>query len=125
MITVKSAACGGKRRGTVTVYFISQGSDGPIKIGFTTKKATKRLAELQVASPQKLILLAVIQGDREVETELHKRFSDSHIRGEWFERGDALMDFIEDTSSFEVLYEMRQTGLDRPHSAPEWLWTRL
>lgn len=116
----------------MTVYFISQGLDGPIKIGFTTKTATKRLAELQVASPQKLILLAVIQGDREVETELHKRFSDSHIRGEWFERGDALMDFIESSASFDVLYEMRQAGLEdtapdteRPSSSPDWLWVRL
>jgi hypothetical protein len=109
----------------MAVYFIAQGEGGPIKIGYTTKKATWRLSELQVASPQPLVLLAVIQGDREVEVELHTRFADLRIRGEWFERGDALMDFIEDTSSYAVLYEMRQAGLDRPESAPEWLWTRL
>ena len=107
----------------MSVYFVGQGLDGPIKIGFTTKKVTLRLAELQVASPQKLILLAVIQGNREVESTLHKRFAHLNILGEWFRRSDSLMDFIEDTSSFKVLDEMRESGLERPRAAPAWLWS--
>jgi len=69
------------------------------------------MSNLQVGCPEELILLAVIDGGREVEEELHARFADYRIRGEWFERCDELMDFIEGSSSFEILYEMRATGI--------------
>lgn len=64
-----------------------------------------------MGSAIELILLAVIDGDREVERGLHQRFSHLNIIGEWFRPGNSLMDFIEGTSSWEVLYEMRQAGI--------------
>ena len=63
------------------LYFIRQGSDGPIKIGKSWNPGG-RLRELQVGSPQELhLMLAVKVFD---EREAHAEVEDDRIRGEWF-----------------------------------------
>lgn len=65
------------------VYFIQQGTDGPIKIGKTSEPWT-RLRELQCANPDDLRMLGVLEGGRDLEGRLHHEFRQGHIRGEWF-----------------------------------------
>lgn len=69
-----------------------------------------RISNLQVGCPQDLILLSVIDGGRDVESLLHDRFSDSRIRGEWFDPTDDLMEFIQSSASYEIFCEMRRSG---------------
>lgn len=76
------------------VYFIGQSGGGAIKIG-RSKSPGRRLADLSVASPVALELLATTPGGQEVERELHKLFRDHHLRGEWFAPHSALLAFIE------------------------------
>lgn len=64
------------------VYFI-QAASGPIKIG-RAADARVRCAELQTGSHEELVLLATLKGGRVVERELHRRFAEHRIRGEWF-----------------------------------------
>ena len=75
------------------VYFIQSGDGGPVKIGFS-KDTQSRLRELQISSPNELTLLGRMEALPTFESELHERFVDLHIRGEWFEPGEPLLQFI-------------------------------
>jgi hypothetical protein len=65
----------------MSVYFIRAGDY--IKIGVASDPH-RRLREHQTSSPQKLELVGVIEGGRELERALHAMFSDAHVNGEWF-----------------------------------------
>lgn len=77
------------------IYFIQQGCDGPIKIGYSNNNVYERLISLQIGNPNELKLIEEIPGTRRVEKKLHKRFSNERIRGEWFEYSERLKLFIE------------------------------
>ena len=88
------------------VYFIQdgRGNGGPIKIG-KAKDVEKRLSILQIGNPRKLTLLAAIKckscGDAiRLEKELHKKFSNYQLRGEWF-RGSIELHTIKE-AKFDV-----------------------
>lgn len=77
------------------VYFIQQGTDGPIKIG-KADRPFQRLVELQTAHADELRLLGVLRGGLDLEAELQARFADGHIRGEWFRADTAgLLGYID------------------------------
>jgi len=81
----------------MTVYFIQAGEDGPIKIGFTRSKSVeKRLSDLQHGNAETLVVLASIEGSLIDEKNLHIKFSQFHIRGEWFEPSYELLAHISD-----------------------------
>jgi hypothetical protein len=86
------------------VYFIQAGHDGPIKIGFAVDPA-ERLAMLQTGNHVELFLAAAMPGGIDLEQELHARFAEGRIRGEWF-RPDTpgLLDAIAEASHIETLY---------------------
>jgi len=69
----------------MAVYVIQAGDDGPVKIGYTSGPAEKRLRGLQTGNPYKLRILKVFDGDERHESELHRRFAGHRIRGEWFD----------------------------------------
>jgi len=69
--------------GTMTVYFIRVGKDGPVKIGYAADAAI-RLQQLQVCHPETLHLIRTIDGGSKGEAWLHDRFYHHRIRGEWF-----------------------------------------
>jgi hypothetical protein len=75
-------------------YLIQQIPDGPIKIGWSRTNGLRRLAELQAANPNELRIVCIIEG-REREAELHERFADRRIRGEWF--SPSILDEIDDS----------------------------
>ena len=77
------------------VYFIQQGEDGPIKIGFSTD-VEGRLKSLQTATPYPLVLLGVMEGNITTEARLHGLFQFCRLSGEWFEPRDVLLQFIRD-----------------------------
>lgn len=70
-----------KVRRKYNTYFIQGQVTEKIKIGksFDPKK---RLSDLQVGSPDNLVLLAVLEGDH--EKRLHERFKSTHSHGEWY-----------------------------------------
>lgn len=76
------------------VYFIQMGTDGPIKIGFTTGDISKRLEALQIGNPYPLVLLLTIEGDARLEKAIHAMFSDIRMVGEWFENMPRLVAYI-------------------------------
>lgn len=84
------------------VYFVGAAESGPVKIGFTTDRtAASRLAQLQTASHEKLIVLGTVEAGPATERAIHKFLSAHLVRGEWFEREPTLVLFarLTDTSS--------------------------
>ena len=76
------------------VYFIMSEKTQAIKIGFTAGNVKLRLSSLQTAHPYKLKVLATLNGNKNYEKELHKRFSKFRLEGEWFEPHPDLLAFI-------------------------------
>lgn len=80
------------------VYFIIGEKTQLVKIG-KAKDAWKRLAGLQVGSPDKLTMLLRTSLSTDVfalEHDFHTRFAKYRVHGEWFEFGAGIKQFIED-----------------------------
>lgn len=75
------------------IYFLRRPEGGPIKIG-TTVCLSRRLKELAAEHGCTFEVLAVVDGSRPEERELHQRFSGLRVVNEWFEPGDDLLGFI-------------------------------
>lgn len=80
------------------IYFLTEGSY--IKIGYTTQSIDKRIQQLNTGSVQKIYLLGWFYGDKKLEKELHKRFSESRVRfnAEWFNPTNELIQFINENN---------------------------
>jgi hypothetical protein len=65
------------------VYFIQNDVTKNIKIGHS-ENPNARLRALQIGSDCSLSLLGVVSGNYRKEAELHGRFEDRCVRGEWF-----------------------------------------
>jgi hypothetical protein len=72
-----------KRDAAGYVYAIRNPASHAIKIGFATDPR-KRFSSLGVAHSERLELLGVVPGDRQLESELATAFGNYRIRGEWF-----------------------------------------
>ena len=75
------------------IYFIQCQSTHLIKIGNSVQPIA-RFSQLN-NGPTELEMLAIMDGVREGEVELHKRFESSRVRGEWFSPTKELIDFID------------------------------
>jgi hypothetical protein len=73
------------------VYFARAASR--IKIGWSRNVGT-RLAQLQTANPDPIVLLATTPGGRALERQLHERFASDRVSGEWFDATDELLNHI-------------------------------
>jgi len=82
------------------IYFLSQGYDGPIKIGYTDNSAESRRSQCQVGNPYKLYIMAVMDGDDCEEQKIHNDFSSTRLNGEWFKPNVNLLDFIHKKALF-------------------------
>ena len=83
------------RKKVPTVYFVRQGLNGPIKIGWTKQSIASRLDTLQVANPCSLQLIGYVPNKgRDFEAEMHILFSAYRLRGEWFSPCVELLDRI-------------------------------
>ena len=76
------------------IYFIGNVEKGEVKIG-RSNNPQKRLAELQTANSQNLVLYGVIDNvTPELENTLHKILSSIRLKGEWFKLTDKLIQFM-------------------------------
>jgi len=75
-----------------TTYFVQGETTKNIKIGKTKDGLPDRLKDLQGSSPDRLVCLTTVFGDR--EDSYHVRFNHLWSHGEWFKPGQDLLDFI-------------------------------
>lgn len=84
------------------VYFITprRHSDGPIKIGRSTRGSLlRRFSAIQVSMAEQMNALFVLEASAEDEADLHNRYADFRTSGEWFTRNDDLMELLEEMTS--------------------------
>jgi hypothetical protein len=74
------------------IYFVKDTVTQAVKIGYS-KNPKKRLAGLQTATPNALVLLGTIHGSLDSETAFHDKFAGYKLQGEWF-RGDILPEVL-------------------------------
>lgn len=73
--------------GLIGTVYVLQGvdtPDGPVKIGYTSRRVHLRLSELQTGSPEKLTVLTDVSGTYADEVALHKVFEAYLVLGEWY-----------------------------------------
>jgi hypothetical protein len=73
------------------VYFVRAGN--LVKIGCSINPR-KRLSSMQSGCPTELELVAVVPGDRDMESSLHDLLADCRVRGEWFELPEDMLKAI-------------------------------
>lgn len=70
---------------TGVIYFLQQGEDGPVKIGFSRDSNLEtRIRNLQCGNPTKLFLRGTIMGIERDEQALHRKYQAYRMQGEWF-----------------------------------------
>ena len=65
-----------------------------VKIGYS-EDPVKRFGKINADAPAPCELLVFVSADTFPEAELHERFSDLRVHGEWFLWGRALREFVE------------------------------
>ncbi|MGJ7042107.1 mRNA-degrading endonuclease YafQ of YafQ-DinJ toxin-antitoxin module [Shinella sp. BE166] len=89
--TIESIEEGAPSRRSSFVYFISDGEH--VKIGLS-RQPRKRLSSLQTGHPKRLNIVGLMPGGAEDEFQLHGRFRDHRVKGEWFRDCSEIRDFI-------------------------------
>lgn len=74
------------------VYVLRRESDGLVKIGTSTRLDERVRTLRRVHGP--LDLLFTLPGDRELESELHARFWQQRVEGEWFREETLLAGWV-------------------------------
>ena len=64
------------------IYLIKCSKTKSCKIGFTNKEPLKRLGALQTGNPYELELITTINGEQDLEKELHLKFNHLKLKGE-------------------------------------------
>ena len=85
------------------VYFLEDSHTGLIKIG-RSKHLTTRLKNLAAGNPT-LIVLGVIPDGYDRELDLHTRFSDNRVTGEWFDINRKDLKAVDDVVFFVMSVE--------------------
>lgn len=80
------------------VYFIRARESGHVKIGWTGRAVSARLAELQTGHFDTLEAIGWFEGSPADERFLHWAFERAHVRGEWF-RGTPFLRLFADCAT--------------------------
>lgn len=98
------------------VYLIRQGVTGPVKIG-VANDVVKRLRQLQTNQPIALRLIRVLEGDRDAEVALHRRFHSLRLNGEWFAYAQEMADGDLGLTDLPIPLVKRNFGRGYPENA--------
>jgi len=109
---------------TPVIYFIAEDDTNYVKIGYCKASPETRLQQLQVGNVRKLRIVASCEGTLGAETELHLRFKDSLVRGEWF-RPTAELDAMIKTVGIQHVKQNRADVLVKDVSVAFWRSARL
>lgn len=83
------------------IYFIQADPPHPvIKIGCTQNWA-HRVCSLRAMAGRGITVLGGMDGDRTKEAELHKRFKEHRVIGEWFDPHHELLKFISELPPYD------------------------
>ena len=115
--TIKNRTAFNRKKVNGYVYVIHCEGTTFYKIGISKKNYNDRLYNLQIGCPFELEMIYVSHSDdhRRLEKELHKKFKDKCVRGEWFDLDEASLDtlikYLEDIHQPQMQAE-RQMQID-------------
>lgn len=75
------------------VYFVCAVNMGMVKIG-QSRRLAHRIREMQVGSPDKLVLGAAMKSVSGIEGVMHRQFADIRSHGEWFHVDEGLVSMM-------------------------------
>lgn len=92
------------------IYFIREGFEGNIKIGYTTDDIYIRKQSLQTGNSKRLIIIGTMDGDLDFEARLKEQFKHCRLVGEWFSPTIELLEYIKDCIQFheDYLFYLRE-----------------
>lgn len=104
------------------VYFLlyGNGNGAKVKIG-TSKNVNGRLAILKTGVPGKARVYYVTPGNIALERNLHRKFAEDRVSGEWFQFSQAIRDWIKqdrDRRAVERGWSTRVIPFAPPPSSP-------
>jgi len=77
------------------IYFLATESEPTLfKVGFTSGNVFKRMKSIQTGCPYKLSVYATVNGNQSTEREIHQRFNDYKLNGEWFRLPKSSLDIL-------------------------------
>lgn len=82
-----------------SLYFIQEGSNGAIKIGWTANPVIKRVASLQLGNSEILCIRGVVHTTADAERAWHAKWRHVQKRSEWFWPDPLLVCAIDDAVS--------------------------
>ena len=93
------------------VYFIKV--NNRVKIGYSNNM-DKRINGLKTSNPysNEIELLLLIDGERDIEKKLHKKFSDIRICGEWFLYSSEIKEFIKSNIDRNITISLNDNTSD-------------
>lgn len=78
----------------MTIYIANREGTNLVKIGYARGDVAKRISQWQTGSPEPIVLLRTLRGDKRLERKIHQRFDHLRVRdgggSEWF-RADQQM----------------------------------
>lgn len=95
------------------VYFIMAIGSGCVKIGFS-ENPEKRLLQMQIGTPAKLILAGSVPIHQRYERVIHDYLRKHNVQGEWFGLSDEVIEFMRvatDEGRDGVMRVLRASGV--------------
>jgi hypothetical protein len=103
------------------IYIVQSVTGGPVKIGFTERPTVvNRIAGLQTAHANKLILRAAKPGTMAAERRIHTLFKEERMLGEWFALSERIVWFIDMLQGAWTLDEAIDAARTRPATESSW-----
>lgn len=76
-----------------SVYFMQAQATRMIKIGYSNNVLRRRI-QIQIGCGSPVAILLTMPGGPILEEQMHERFKDHRVFGEWFSPADEIMSFI-------------------------------
>jgi hypothetical protein len=107
---------------TGLVYIIRAEESRRVKIGFTEKYPASRMASLQIGSPERLSIVAVVPGSYQLERWVHDSLRSSRAHGEWFGDTEEVRRFVGDVCAAHPLTQgmLAKEPAPRNPKPPKW-----
>ncbi len=85
------------------IYVIQAGNEGHLKIGYAVDPQ-KRIRQLQTANSERLRILKIVPGARQLEKQVHRDLASFRRTGEWFDAAPEVLKYVANLSAAE--YEL-------------------
>jgi len=108
------------------IYFLKSTDEDYVKIGYTKneKSLKERIIAHKVGNPHELQMMALYEGDMELEKELHTEWDFKHVRGEWFIWEDDMLNLTIGEGNLLELEPTRKLLYSKHLDTAERKWNR-